>query len=261
MSRRDVPAPHLDDLLLAGSLKKVRPSTPDDTQFHQPPRVAIVGGSMGGCCTAIALASIGCSTISIFERTPGELPPQGAGLVIQPDMQAFLKEFKVCDIEKISILSAGRQYVDRDGKIIGGDENPQHFAAWDVLVHALRAAVPDDSYHSGCAVQSIESISDGVYLTLSNGKALEADLLVGADGPGSICRTTFLPTSKESSEYQGYVAWRGMVPENEAPSDVLSFFNNKFTVYRGRDFHILAYPIPGPHGEIDPGKRRINWVW
>jgi 2-polyprenyl-6-methoxyphenol hydroxylase-like FAD-dependent oxidoreductase len=25
--------------------------------------------------------------------------------------------------------------------------------------------------------------------------------------------------------------------------------------------HILCYLIPGPEGEIEPGKRRINWVW
>lgn len=257
---RDVPAPHLEDVLLTASLDKHRAPSPDDPKQHQPPRVAIVGGSMGGCCAAIALASVGCS-VTVLERMPGQLPAQGAGLVIQPDMAAFLQEFKVCDVSNITFRSAGRQYVDREGKIIDGDDNPQFFTSWDSLHRVLRAAVPDASYHSGCTVNGIETTPSTVKLRLSTGKTLEADLLVGADGPGSIVRSTFLPRSTEQSECQGYVAWRGMVPEKDAPPHVLSFLKQKFTVYHGPDFHILAYLIPGPNGEIDPGNRRVNWVW
>lgn len=29
---------------------------------------------------------------------------------------------------------------------------------------------------------------------------------------------------------------------------------------QGPNYHILAYVIPGQQGEMEPGKRRINWV-
>jgi 2-polyprenyl-6-methoxyphenol hydroxylase-like FAD-dependent oxidoreductase len=257
MADRDVPAPLLQNLYI----------DPDHSHpvgaTYPPPRVAIVGGSMGGCCAAIALAAEGC-VVTIFERTPGELPSQGAGLVIQPDMQAFLDHFRVVeDITSVSFMSSGRQYVDRCGAVIGGDNVPQAFSAWDVLHRALRAAVPNKHYRSGCAISSVRADANGASLWLADGTEVEADLIVGADGPGSTVRSTFLPD--ERSVYQGYVAWRGLLPEAEAPAAVLDFLAQKFTVYRSEDpahpGHILAYLIPGAGGETCPGTRRINWVW
>ena len=137
MADRDVPAPLLQNLI-----ETDRDHPPPDGPSCAPPRVAIVGGSMGGCCAAIALAAEGCP-VTVFERTPGELPSRGAGLVIQPDMQAFLRHFEVVkDISTVSFMSSGRQYVDRSGAVLSGDDTPQAFSAWDVLHRALRAAVP-----------------------------------------------------------------------------------------------------------------------
>lgn len=295
MSSIDAPAPHFKDLLQKINSNDVSKSDhqPTSNNLHPsnlpPPRTLIIGGSMGGCCAAIALASIGCP-VTILERTPGCLPSQGAGLVIQPDMAQFLLEFNVCtDLSELSFKSSGRQYVDKQGNVIGGDDDPQLFSAWDVLYHALRAAVPDGSYRAGCAVESIHEFekdtvvsgrnndsnndstaattttttttADGKFqVTLKNtGETLTTDLVIGADGPGSLVRSHFLP--EERSEYQGYVAWRGVLPEKDAPQHVLNFLGQKFTVYRGENYHILAYLIPGSNGEIDPGKRRVNWVW
>jgi 2-polyprenyl-6-methoxyphenol hydroxylase-like FAD-dependent oxidoreductase len=297
MSSKDVPAPHFQDLLRItksnDSSNDQQPTTLNNnnnptTAPLPPPLTVIVGGSMGGCCAAIALASIGCP-VTILERTPGQLPSQGAGLVIQPDMAAFLLEFKVASnssLSEVSFRSSGRQYVDKQGNVIGGDDEPQFFSAWDVLYRALRAAVPEESYRAGCAVQSIEELTSDEPIFRDSNSSLEnnstslqvtvkkkdnnsdkeveeerllADLLIGADGPGSLVRSHFLPT--ERSKYQGYVAWRGVLPEKDAPKNVLAFLNQKFTVYRGDNFHILAYLIPGSNGEIDPRKRRVNWVW
>ncbi|KAG7667914.1 hypothetical protein Ndes2526B_g01676 [Nannochloris sp. 'desiccata'] len=296
---RDVPAPHIQNLKTKSD-DSFSPLDQPITDILNPahatlrtPSALIVGGSMGGCCAAIALASIGCP-VTILERTPGQLPSQGAGLVIQPDMAAFLLEFKVCtSLSELSFKSSGRQYVDKQGQIIGGDDEPQLFSAWDVLYRALRAAVPDKAYLAGCTVQSIKhvttstSVTEGkisntdttsasegeisarnnraasatsYQITLKNSeKKLTTDLLIGADGPGSLVRSHFLPN--ERSRYQGYVAWRGVLQENQASQNVLSFLGQKFTVYQGDNFHILCYLIPGANGEIDIGKRRVNWVW
>ena len=315
MSSNDVPAPHFQDLFQknksndSSASEKQQPTTdpgnPAPAPLH-PPSAIIVGGSMGGCCAAIALASIGCP-VTILERTPGMLPSQGAGLVIQPDMAEFLLHFKVCtSLSQLSFQSSGRQYVDKQGNVIGGDDEPQFFSAWDVLYHALRAAVPERSYRAGCAVQSIQEVdhhtadtssklvtpvsneassfseqeefsgkkkiktpstttSSSVQVTFlqhNSGKQQKnftADLVIGADGPGSLVRSQFLPHQR--SKYQGYVAWRGVLLEKDTPENVLSFLGQKFTVYQGSNFHILCYLIPGSNGEIESGQRRVNWVW
>jgi len=147
-----------------------------------PPRVVVVGGSIGGCCAAIALAAAGCD-VQVHERTPGELPSQGAGLVIQPDMAAFLHHYGVCAAEDVAVSSSGRQYVDRDNAVVGGDDTPQLFSAWDVLHRALKAQVPAAWYHAGSAVERVDECErGGVRVVLSDGQTLDAELLVGADG-------------------------------------------------------------------------------
>ena len=254
---------------------------------------------MGGCCAAIALGSIGCHC-TVFEQTPGQLAlqPQGAGLVIQPDMAAFLQRYTTIHAENVSFKSQGRQYVDRNGNVIHGNNQPQLFSAWDVLHAALRASVPDTKYvsghkvvrvcvggrqnngtHSSSSSSSSSSSDSNSYTTgksasivtvpsaeRSDTKIQETkhdnfELVVGADGPGSLVRRTFLPSAQCYSEYQGYVAWRGVLAEADTPPSVTSFLGQKFTVYQGPDFHILAYLIPGPNGEVGQGQKRLNWVW
>jgi 2-polyprenyl-6-methoxyphenol hydroxylase-like FAD-dependent oxidoreductase len=57
------------------------------------------------------------------------------------------------------------------------------------------------------------------------------------------------------------VAWRGVFPESAAPSEVVEALARRFTLFQGRDFHLLSYLIPGEHGELNEGSRRLNWVW
>ena len=74
-------------------------------------------------------------------------------------------------------------------------------------------------------------------------------------------RSSVLSADEQRSEYQGYLGWRGVVPERDTPSATLAFLKEKFTVFNGANFHILCYLIPGKHGEILQGERRVNWVW
>ncbi len=90
--------------------------------------------------------------------------------------------------------------------------------------------MPAAAYHSGSKVMAVSAGSRGASVTLEGGRRHDGDLLVGADGPGSIVRSSFCPGVR--SEYQGYVAWRGVVPEQEAPARVLGFLGNKFTVFQ-----------------------------
>ncbi len=39
--------------------------------------------------------------------------------------------------------SAGRQYIDQEGRVLGGDNNPQLFCAWDVLFRLVRLRFKD----------------------------------------------------------------------------------------------------------------------
>ncbi|GAB4815875.1 hypothetical protein N2152v2_002921 [Parachlorella kessleri] len=127
------------------------------------------------------------------------------------------------------------------------------------LQRAFRHKVPPGIYHSDSKVAEVSCSAQGVSVTLESGESHQGDLLVGADGPGSIVRQTFCPGV--TSQYQGYVAWRGVALEADTPARVLDFLQNKFTVYQGDKFHFLCYLIPGEQGEVTAGQRRVNWVW
>ncbi|KAL4451890.1 hypothetical protein ABPG75_007552 [Micractinium tetrahymenae] len=270
-SEAPAPAPGFEGL--ASQAAQAHASTPPDNAAaggqagagaadaggRRPPSVLIVGGSMGGCCAAVALGHVGCR-VEVFEKAPGDLKSQGAGLVVQPDLAAFLQRYgAVRSIEEVCVRSAGRQYVDSNGRVIGGNDELQLFSAWDVLHRAVKARVPPQLYHSSSSVAAVAAAPGGVSITLQGGQQHSGDLLVGCDGPGSLVRRTFLPDA--TSEYQGYVAWRGLVPEQDLPQHVLEFIQNKFTVHQMPRSHILAYIIPGADGSTQPGGRRVNWVW
>ncbi|KAJ4298201.1 hypothetical protein N0V90_006100 [Kalmusia sp. IMI 367209] len=88
---------------------------------------------------------------------------------------------------------------------------------------------------------------------------MEADLVVGADGPSSTIRSLLQPEVKRT--YAGYVALRGTVREDEVTPKTLQAFKDRFTFFHTRGIQILAYLIPGENGTLEPGKRLINFVY
>ena len=54
----------------------------------------VVGGSLGGLSTALALHCINCD-VEVYERSTGPMKSRGAGLVVQTELIDFLKEHGV----------------------------------------------------------------------------------------------------------------------------------------------------------------------
>jgi 2,6-dihydroxypyridine 3-monooxygenase len=57
-------------------------------------RVAVIGGSIGGLSSTLALHCINCD-VNVFERSSGGMKSRGAGLVVQMELVNFLKEHGV----------------------------------------------------------------------------------------------------------------------------------------------------------------------
>lgn len=88
---------------------------------------------------------------------------------------------------------------------------------------------------------------------------IEADRVVGADGPSSTIRSCFAPEVQRT--YAGYCALRGTVLESAVAPSTHSTFAERFTFFHGPGVQILAYLIPGRNGTVTPGERLINFVW
>jgi 2-polyprenyl-6-methoxyphenol hydroxylase-like FAD-dependent oxidoreductase len=221
------------------------------------PKVVVVGGSLGGLFDAIALRSVGCE-VDVYEKSSGLMHDRGAGIVFQQEVAEFLTRFDVAPLKSLVVPVRTRRYLHADGSVAQEGPMPQAMTSWDALYRKLRAAFGDDRYHIGVRLTSFDTTGDKVTAQFDGGQVVTCDLLVGADGPGSTVRRQLLPDVH--SEYAGYVAWRGVVLEHDAP-ELAAEFAERFTFFQARHTHILCYLIPGPNGSPTPGHRRLNWVW
>ncbi|USP80187.1 hypothetical protein yc1106_07461 [Curvularia clavata] len=255
----------------------------------KPKSIVIVGGSLGGLLTGVALKRLQKDlTIRIFERNPTPLlQDQGAGVVAGQDVQKFFKTYDRTQTP-LTVPSHQRLYLDKEGKVISRDDREQRMTSWDLLYHLLRtnydgtktdyAEVPiseegegKTSYEYGCTVTKVDApkpspsldFTEPVRITYQHKSGdvstTEADLVIAADGPSSKIRAEYFPDIKR--KYAGYVAWRGTVPETQASQSLANVFVEKFTFFHSKGMQILAYTIPGKHGTTKEGERLLNWVW
>lgn len=220
-------------------------------------RVIVSGGSMGGLFTALALGEAG-HAVDVFERAAGELESRGAGIVVQPRMLGYLDERGIARSDEFTLTTHRREYLDRAGNVREAGSDSMTFTGWDTLYRRLREAVADERYHAGRVV-GFERDGEAVTVRFENGAERRADLLVVAEGGRSETREQLLPAV--SPEYAGYVAWRGLIDEDDLSRAVVERFEDTFVFYEGERQLILGYLIPGPDGETRRGERRLNWVW
>jgi 2-polyprenyl-6-methoxyphenol hydroxylase-like FAD-dependent oxidoreductase len=227
--------------------------------MRKPPlTVAVIGGSIAGLSTGIALRCLGCD-VQIYEQSPTPLRGRGGGLVVQYEMLDWMASHGIAALSTLSLPGVERQFLDRDGKVIQRYPDSTPFTSWEAVFHQLHAAFPEESYHHGRECVRASASSGKPVAEFASGARVQADLVIGADGVGSVVRHDLFPDARPA--YAGYVAWRGVFPESSAPSDVVETLARRFTLFQGRDFHLLAYLIPGERGELEAGSRRLNWVW
>jgi 2-polyprenyl-6-methoxyphenol hydroxylase-like FAD-dependent oxidoreductase len=177
----------------------------------------IVGAGIGGLSAGIALRQAGWN-IRIFERasSPREL---GFGLSVAPNAIAALRELGVADVVLARGFAPKRGEVRRmDGTVLKRAEFPPPEALGGPMVIALRPAlhgalldaVGMDSIAPASEATSFTLDGDRVALQLADGRIVEGDLLVGADGTGSVIRKALHPSEPPPRD-SGLVAVRGAV--------------------------------------------------
>jgi 2-polyprenyl-6-methoxyphenol hydroxylase-like FAD-dependent oxidoreductase len=184
------------------------------------PRTAlIVGAGIGGLSAGLALRRAGWS-VRIFERatSPREL---GFGLVLAPNAIAALGELGVADVvlARAFAPSVARLEVRRmNGTVLKRAEIPPREALGGPMAIALRPALHGalldavglDAISLRSDAARFTTAGDRVALQMANGEVAEGDLLVGADGIGSVVRDALHP-SEPPPRSSGIVAVRGAV--------------------------------------------------
>src|SRR5712671_7222293 len=115
---------------------------------RKPPKVIVVGGSLGGLFNAIALRNLGFE-VDVFEKSSGLMKDRGAGIVFQQEVAEFLTRYEVAPLEAVVVPVRTRRYLAADGSVAQEEPMTQAMTSWDMLYRKLRVAFGDDHYHVG----------------------------------------------------------------------------------------------------------------
>lgn len=223
-----------------------------------PFSATVVGGSVGGLAAAIELRDRLGADIAVYERSSGEMQARGAGVVMQPEVDALLDRVGV-STRSVCVELRERVGLARDGRA-QANRAPQLMTAWDTLYRTLKTHLGDDCYRQDSRLTDLSQGTDGIEATFADGHSAWADILVAADGVNSAARH-LLSGEEADACYTGYVAWRGLEDESSLPVSLVDALAERFTSFVHPGMQMLCYLVPGADGATEPGQRRVNWVW
>ncbi len=216
--------------------------------MSRTPRVAVIGGGLGGAAAALALRRRGIEA-DIYERVP-ELAEIGAGLNLSPNA---LKAFRYlgCEDDAVEIgYRAPDQVIRsyRSGRVLARQKRAgdvvEKFGATFLSIHRADLLdifvrrLPDSAVHLDAACTGVETTASGAVAHFADGRSVEADAIVGADGIHSAVRKSVF--GPDDPRFTGCICWRGLVPV-EAIADTQ--YGRDMTAWWGPHGHIVHYPV------------------
>ncbi len=223
------------------------------------PRVAVVGGSLGGLTAALLLRDAGCE-VDVYERTPTPLSGFGTGIVVQPELvRCFLERTDIA-VEQISVPSSAMRYWNgATGESRGEISADWRYTSYNALYRGLVESWGMERYHLGEALVGIGQTAEEVELRFGSGRVVTCELAVCADGGFSTARQRLLGVAPR---YAGYVTWRGLGSRDRLSERTWAFFDDAFNYGLLEDGHLIAYPIPVIDEEdLRVADKQINWQW
>jgi salicylate hydroxylase len=207
-------------------------------------RAAIAGGGIGGLAAACALRRRGIEVV-VFEQaeTLGEI---GAGLTIFPNS---LRQLERLGLGKAlaavgAKIGVGSEYYRSDGTLVGPITTTDS-SGWNGvygmhradLLDVLAKHLPSGTVRTGHRCTAFEQNADVARLTFANGEALEADIVIAADGIHSVLQKYVV--APQPPEYSGVRAYRGLIPREKLPG----WPKHVHQVWMGDGKHFMTYPV------------------
>lgn len=239
----------------------------------------VVGAGVAGLTAALSLAAKG-TRVTVLEQS-AQMSEVGAGLQISANGARVLDKLGVLPLFSPNwlqpdcvTLASGATLADLTSVPLGKFGAERWGAPYGVLhratlQQALLRRVEDNPL---IALKLGTRIDKPSKEALEAEAGLHADLFIGADGVWSKMRT--LVDGAGQARFSGFVAWRFVIPESDAPAFIPK---NRVTAFTGPDAHIVCYPLkevsainlvaisagedPGPAWSISPSEeQRRNFV-
>lgn len=208
-------------------------------------RITVVGGGIGGFTAAIALQASGFA-VTLLEAAPafGEV---GAGVTLSPNAMKGYVYLGLAERIAAAGVEPTRQRIQhwQDGRtlvVMDRADMRQRYGAPYVYIHRadLHAILVDAAQAGGCTLLTGAAAVavEGTTVLLADGRRIEGDLVIGADGLKSVVRGLFEP---EKAHFTGHVAWRGLAPAEGALAELAAFPG----MHIGPGRMVVRYPVRG----------------
>lgn len=227
-------------------------------------QVLIAGGGIGGMAAALAASRAGWD-VRLYERV-AQFSEVGAGVQLGPNVvrclqawglqkalqqvAAFPDKLQVrCALsgKELGVLPLGRTTVQRYGAAYA----TIHRADLHGLLHGGVQRYTDAQLYQGVGIESFADASGQagragvvpgaetvVSVSTTEGKEIEGDALIGADGLWS--RTRLLLLGAQAPRVTGHLAYRALVPQSALPP---SLRTRHVTAWLGPRLHMVQYPV------------------
>jgi salicylate hydroxylase len=214
------------------------------------PRIALIGGGIGGLTAAIALRRCGFEPV-VFEQA-SELKEVGAGIQITPNSTKILRAIGLEDAVRKQGFEPGFM-LTRDmtsGEILfrtpaKGAMAERFGAGWFQihradLLEILTSALAGAAIRLNARCVGVEPVENGAVVQISGSERELFDVVVGCDGILSMVRTIL--HGDQNARFTGNMCWRAMIPVNALPENHLEPVMN---YWMGRRGHVVAYFVRG----------------
>jgi salicylate hydroxylase len=205
---------------------------------------AIVGGGIGGLSAANALLKRGLR-VSVFEQSAA-LGEVGAGVFIYPNSLRQLERmgFGAALARVGAKVGRGSEYYRMDGTVVGPVLTADS-TGWNGLygmhradlLGALADALPLNVVHTGYCCIGFEQNDREAKLRFANGRTVEADVVIAADGLHSTLQKYVVEPSPP--EYSGSRAYRGLLQMEKLPG----WRKEAHQIWMGDGKHFMVFPV------------------
>jgi salicylate hydroxylase len=220
-------------------------------QMPSNPETVIIGAGIGGLTAALALARRG-RPVTVLEQA-AELREVGAGLQLSANATRVLFELGLeSELRQTANFPAGKSIrlwnTGQTWKLFDlGAESVERFGfpyltlyrpdLLAALANALQRADPR-ALQLGARCVGVEQSADKAVALLDDGRRIEADILIGADGVHSMVRSALF--GADAPRFSGCMAWRGVIPAADLPPHLRAPVGVNWI---GPGGHVVHYPL------------------
>ncbi|MBX3707892.1 MAG: FAD-dependent monooxygenase [Pseudomonadales bacterium] len=215
--------------------------------------VGIVGAGPGGLALALALHHAGITDVTVYEQSD-TIERIGAGIQLSPNATRVLGALGLR--EPLAAIGFYPQAVQfrawRSGYLIatrplGGFSEARYGAPYyhihrgdlqALLFEQVRAL--DIPVRTGHTLATLRQDTDGVSLAFACGRTARHGVAVGCDGIRSVVRAQLFGATRP--RFTGHLAWRGLVPAERLPADLVP---PTVTAWLGPRKHFVHYYVRG----------------